>query len=708
MSRIGNRLVTGVTVALQQSQLTSLLTAQKQTLDSGNTKTIAAADAQPANPWVGEWTTTRSLGVVAELVVISASSPTIGGIFIFQFSEDGVVPTVSQTLPIGDFATVRDVPLVNAGEYFRVTFEPAAPLGLATVFVTTTLHRQYGGLFVRLANQEIEEANAAMGQTFAYLKAFSAQTGKSINLRPTATGALVVRDEAINVTQSGSTFVEGIRDDVSVTFATSTGAAAIAGLVDFSVGGTVAHVAAQGQAEFAVPAVANQSAFFTSELMVVYESGHTVRGEQTIEISALPTGTGFVEWGFCRESGGAPDSSIGYRLDAGGLFVQRRKNGVVVSKVAQADWNRDRCDGAIPSRFTRAATAEILDPTKNNVYRFDYEWLGISPPSYFVVAPNSIFVQTHVEESPNSQVGSTVPDPEMAMYVLVQNDGGAQALTARSGAWRGGLQSAAVVIQGLRPNQSYGRVPLNEANSLIVADFLTEVSKGNVPRHELVLVRGHNPDIDPAASESIISGGGTYVWVAAAGVVNLVSTSALDTAAGTGARTVRVSGLSAAGVPQTEVVILNGVVPVPTVLLYLRVHGDQPVITAGLLGANQGVITGLIGALTVLSMPIGNNVSEFGVFTVPAGHTAKLLTAVLSALQNTASATISARLLAAEPGQPFRARARYVVGTVSGGVNTNYISPLSFPAGTDLVFDGAASANNTIANVRADLLLIED
>lgn len=158
-----------------------------QSLDSGNSITI---DSSTITPWIGTWSRTRSSGIVRQLVVIASTvSSGLGGSFTFEFGEDGVNATISEQRTIGDFETMRDFDLINAGEYFRVKFTPSRSLTPGElIFITTTQRRQNDGSFVRLANQEIEEQNAAMGQVFSYLKAFNVDTGKSVNVRPALHG----------------------------------------------------------------------------------------------------------------------------------------------------------------------------------------------------------------------------------------------------------------------------------------------------------------------------------------------------------------------------------------------------------------------------------------------------------------------------------------------------------------------------------------
>ena len=158
-----------------------------QILDTNNTITLNACNASPGCAWIGCWTRTRSRGIVRELTVLAASCSCIGGTFVFEFSETGTeslgCAPISETRPITDFCTVRDFDLINSGEFYRVSFEPDCCLGCENIFITTTLRKQNDGAFVRLANQEIEEQNAAMSQTFAYQKSFNKFTGKSENVR---------------------------------------------------------------------------------------------------------------------------------------------------------------------------------------------------------------------------------------------------------------------------------------------------------------------------------------------------------------------------------------------------------------------------------------------------------------------------------------------------------------------------------------------
>ncbi len=159
---------------------------QGQYLNSDNSVTRVAADG--ASQYVGAWTLTRPLGIVRLLTVLASNVASgLGGTFTFEFSEDGITAKISETRAITDFATVRDFDLLNAGKYYRIKFTPSRALtGAEFVDITTTLRLQDDGNFVRLADQELEQDNAAFGSTFSFGKAFDPFTRKSTNLRPQA------------------------------------------------------------------------------------------------------------------------------------------------------------------------------------------------------------------------------------------------------------------------------------------------------------------------------------------------------------------------------------------------------------------------------------------------------------------------------------------------------------------------------------------
>lgn len=444
----------------QLSRALLVRAAMPQLVDGGNTIAISSAEASPGSPWVGTFYSTRPAGIVRQLVILASNvSSGLGGIFAFEYADNPVSDpsNILETRSIGDFSTVRDFDLNNAGAtYFRVHFEPSRALSPGElVFIKTIQRTQYDGPFARLANQELEEQNAAMGQQFSYLKLFNARTGKSINVRPTETGALRTADDRLRVTQSGSLRTSGDRDDISVKFSDGLHLGELGGIYDDgSVNGTATFDATEGRAVFSVPSTPGSTAVFRSAKKAVYEPGHTILGDQTIVASAQPTGDGFIEWGW-----GDSTNCLGYRFDADGLSVIRRKNGVLEDKILQADWNRDPCLGDVGSQFRFNFTPQVLSALKNNRYIVEYEWLGVAPPDYIVVAPNKAPIQVHTIEFPNQHTGTTISNPELPLFVHVQNDSTTgQVLSAACGSWQGTTVSSRVVLTGRTPDGDFNDI----------------------------------------------------------------------------------------------------------------------------------------------------------------------------------------------------------------------------------------------------------
>lgn len=226
----------------------------------------------------------------------------------------------------------------------------------------------------------------------------------------------------------------------------------------------------------------------------------------------------------------------------------------------------------------------------------------------------------------------------------------------------------------------------------------------------VVEIAGRNPDLDTATvPETLWDPGGLYVWQTAAETLELVSSSGADAAAGTGARTVSVQGLSAAGILQEEIATLNGVTAVPLALSYLRVNKAQ-VATVGSGGFNAGTVTlrrtsaGVARAQIPVIGGVGLGVGMSGRYTVPAGHDL-IITTFQVTLEGDAAGDklllgVFARVSATAPWL-----AAYITGGAALG-NSSFPIDLSqgyvkFAAGTDIEFKAlSCTANNMAAAIR--------
>jgi hypothetical protein len=127
------------------------------------------------------------------------------------------------------------------------------------------------------------------------------------------------------------------------------------------------------------------------------------------------------------------------------------------------------------------------------------------------------------------------------------------------------------------------------------------------------------------------------------------SSSASDTAAGTGARTVLITGLDANYDVITDTVTMNGQTAVTTTKSFLRIN-NMLVATAGTGLANAGIIyigsgavTSGVPAVIYNVIAVGYNNATSSQYTVPAGYTGYLIIARISLAQDTGTSLITAR-----------------------------------------------------------------
>ena len=168
------------------------------------------------------------------------------------------------------------------------------------------------------------------------------------------------------------------------------------------------------------------------------------------------------------------------------------------------------------------------------------------------------------------------------------------------------------------------------AGSQATSLFMLEVGRGNVPGFANELVHARNPLVG-LSIEDVWDPGGVLVYPTAGEQWEVLSASANDTSAGTGARTVLIIYLDDNYVKQTETVTLNGTTPVSTTATDIFRPRRVITATAGSLNQNDGDITIRVvsGGATRGLIPVGNNTTSAIHYTVPAGVTAFVMGSTL-------------------------------------------------------------------------------
>lgn len=155
--------------------------------------------------------------------------------------------------------------------------------------------------------------------------------------------------------------------------------------------------------------------------------------------------------------------------------------------------------------------------------------------------------------------------------------------------------------------------------------FNRDLLIGSIPNSQQFRVTGYNGDVG-TSQEDIWEVGGIYAYPPAGGIqMRVVSTSASDAAAGTGARTVRFTYLDAGHNTQHENVTLNGTTPVNTVATDILRVQDFHVATVGSSdtgSAGDITLTNTAGSVTYSKMSVSVNRARQALYTVPANKRA--------------------------------------------------------------------------------------
>lgn len=242
--------------------------------------------------------------------------------------------------------------------------------------------------------------------------------------------------------------------------------------------------------------------------------------------------------------------------------------------------------------------------------------------------------------------------------------------------------------------------------------FELQVARGQVAWHYPVTVWGYNPDVDTSL-ETIWGDGGIIAFPAAAGVMNVSSSSTSDTSAGTGARTIVIQGLDANHNEISETVALNGQTTVQTTKQFLHVNYMYVATTgsgkenAGTIYIGAGLNTAGVPATVYNAIYTGLNASTTACYTVPAGYTAYIVNGGVSVGQPSGSNGATAYLVTRDPVADI---ARIVAAaTFNNGVaEYDFKLPLKITEKNSIEARAFGASNNNSVSAHFQIILIKD
>jgi hypothetical protein len=252
------------------------------------------------------------------------------------------------------------------------------------------------------------------------------------------------------------------------------------------------------------------------------------------------------------------------------------------------------------------------------------------------------------------------------------------------------LQSAGNVsvasIDTKTPALIAGRQPVT------TKDYGYDVALGNISGSSTITLRGYNQATSTTNEPLWAQSGTSYPTVTAAQTLTISSSSANDTVAGTGARTVAVTYiLRSTGAEVTTVFNMNGVTPV-TITTDGQAVNSVRVLTigtglsnAGVIYVGYGTVTAGVPANILSTIVIGKNNAQQAIYTVPA---TKVLDLWAYRLSSSILTYIQFRTVAANGGIMV---VEFDI-PLNGVTAFTSVAPSSFAAGTQIQIWGQSTA----------------
>lgn len=153
----------------------------------------------------------------------------------------------------------------------------------------------------------------------------------------------------------------------------------------------------------------------------------------------------------------------------------------------------------------------------------------------------------------------------------------------------------------------------------VSSDFYFDVASGKVAGYSSVNKFGHNPSA--TSGDDVWGGGGVYAFYpTSAQAMEVYSTDADDTLAGTGARTLMVFGLNETWHEVSETINLSGTTHVNLQNTYRRMF-RAIVLTAGTTETNEGnlIVEAQVGGVDAIYINALDGQTQHAIYTIPKG-----------------------------------------------------------------------------------------
>lgn len=256
-------------------------------------------------------------------------------------------------------------------------------------------------------------------------------------------GLPLLRDQDIAANADKETFGAAIvahrSTEVTVDWSQT---AAING-VGLTVSGGGSSSQANGQFQIISGTAVTASAFAQSVQKARYQPGREIYAMFTSAFTA-PTSAS------SNQRAGIYDVNNGFWVGyEGTTFGITKRNATVNTTVLQASFNVDTLLGTAGSLFTSGGVAVAIDPTKLNVYRIRFGWLGGAPIAFQVMSPDGNWVTFHRILAPNSSTTPSIQNPTLPITMEVnKTTADATSLIIYTSSWESGSAGSNSMVGG--------------------------------------------------------------------------------------------------------------------------------------------------------------------------------------------------------------------------------------------------------------------
>lgn len=261
-------------------------------------------------------------------------------------------------------------------------------------------------------------------------------------------------------------------------------------------------------------------------------------------------------------------------------------------------------------------------------------------------------------------------------------------------------------------------------DSMPAQDYFMEVAQGNISGSTSVNKFGRTTNADNGVATDIWDGANATddvdTWVAPtqARTHSITSTSTNDdgSPAGTGARTIRVYGLTSWSTAETsEDITLNGTTGVNTSNSYVIIH-RMKVLTCGASGPNVGTIkaTAATDGTVTAQINAGEGQTQMAVYGIPStqkAYCSALYASIVSGTVRTVAANVALLFTPDVQNEETVFQVKHTMGlfdTGDGYVRHVYNPPATFAGPGILKLEATADGDNSDVSGGFDLVLVDN